>query len=216
MARFLALDWDAGHILVLAADVGKNGVTLERALAWPEEQAPAPASADAIGQRLKARLQEAGVAIAPLVIAVGRDRLVLKEIRYPTVPAHEEPAIVRFQAVKELSDGDEVVIDYQATDAAEPGERKALAVALKKTLFSAYQDLARAAGLKLVGVAPRAFGALASLQRLATPAPEAGSAVAVLNIGGHGGAFAVARGMHLAFSRAVAAPALASDAALLA
>src|SRR5438034_11352060 len=107
MARYLALDWDAGHILVLAADVGKTGVTLERAFAWPEEQPPGPANAEAIGQRLSERLKEANVAVAPLVIAVARDRLVLKEIRFPTVPMHEEPGIVRFQAVKELSDGDD-------------------------------------------------------------------------------------------------------------
>ena len=108
-----------------------------------------------------------------MLVAVGRDRLVLKEIRFPAVPLHEEPAIVRFQAVKEFSDSDDAVIDYQASDA-EPGERKALAVALKKSQLTAYQTLARAAGLKLGGVAPRALGALASLQRLANPAPEAG------------------------------------------
>ena len=116
------------------------------------------------------------------------------------MPLHEEPAIVRFQAVKEFSDSEDAVIDYQATDA-EPGERKASAVALKKSQLAAYQALARAAGLKLGGVAPRALGALASLQRLANPAPEPGSAVAVLNVGGQGGEFAVARGLQLSFTR---------------
>jgi Tfp pilus assembly PilM family ATPase len=216
MARYLALDWDAGHILVLAADVGKTGVTLERAFAWPEEQSPDAANADAMGQRLRERLKEANIDAAPLVVAIGRDRLVLKEIRYPAVPLHEEPGIVRFQAVKELSDSDDVVIDYQATDAAEAGERKALAVALKKSQMAAFQTLAKAAGLKLSAVAPRAFGALASLQRWATPAPEPGSAVAVLKVGGQGGEFAIGRGALLAFARAIAGPALASDATLLA
>jgi hypothetical protein len=215
MARFLALDWDSGQLIVLAADVGKSGVMLERVLAWPEAQPPGPTNAESIGQRLKDQLAEANIAAAPLLVAVGRDRLVLKEIRFPAVPLHEEPAIVRFQAVKEFSDSDDAVIDYQASDA-EPGERKALAVALKKSQLTAYQALARAAGLKLGGVAPRALGALASLQRLANPAPEAGSAVAVLNVGGQGGEFAVARGLQLSFTRAVTATALASDAALLA
>src|SRR5262249_41700501 len=131
MARYLALDWDSGQLIVLAADVGKAGVALERVLAWPESQPPGPTNAESIGQRLKDQLADAKIAAAPLLVAVGRDRLVLKEIRFPTVPLHEEPAIVRFQAVKEFSESDDAVIDYQATDA-EPGERKALAVALKK------------------------------------------------------------------------------------
>jgi hypothetical protein len=215
MARYLALDWDNGQLIVLAADVGKGGVALERVWAWPEALPPGPTNAEAIGQRLKDQMAEPKIPAAPLLVAVGRDRLVLKEIRFPAVPLHEEPAIVRFQAVKELTDSDDVVIDYQASDA-EAGERKALAVALKKSQMAAYQTLAKSAGLKLAGVTPRSLGAAASLQRLANPAPEAGAAVAVLNVGGQGGEFAVARGTLLSLTRAVAGPALASDAALLA
>ncbi|HEY1377426.1 MAG TPA: pilus assembly protein PilM, partial [Gemmataceae bacterium] len=217
MPRFLALDWDAGHVHLLAATAAKGGLTIDRALAWPEEQPPSAARAEGFGQRLKERLREAGVAAAPLVVAVGRDRVVLKEVRYPAVPPHEEPAVVRFQAVKELTDAaDEVVIDYQAGDAPDPtGERKALAVSIRKDLLNAYQAIARSAGLKLVAVAPRAFGVIACLQRLATPAPEPGTAFAVLSVGEKGGEFAVARGEALAFARPVSGPALASDAALL-
>ena len=162
MPRFLALDWDAGHVHLLAGAVGKGGLKLERALAWPEEQPPSAAAAEALGHRLRDHLKEAGVAAAPLLVAVGRDRVVLKEVRYPAVPPHEEPGVVRFQAVKELTDADEVVIDYQAAEAPEAnGERKALAVALKKGQFQAWQAAARAAGLKLAGVTPRAFGVVA-------------------------------------------------------
>lgn len=215
MARYLALDWDAGHILLLVAEVGKSGTAIERALAWPEDQPPGPGTAEAIGQRLKDRLREANIAAAPLLIAVGRDRLVLKEIRFPAVPLHEEPGIVRFQAVKELADGDDSVIDYQATDGAEAGERKALAVALKKSHFAAYQSLARAAGLKLAGVAPRSFGTMAGVVRRGNPPPDAGAAIAALQIGANGGEFTIARGAQVAFARAVAGAALKSDAALL-
>jgi Tfp pilus assembly PilM family ATPase len=216
MARYLALDWDAGHILLLVADVGKTGATIERALAWPEDLPPGPGTGDAIGQRLKDRLKEANIAPAPLLMAVDRERLVLKEIRYPAVPLHEEPGIVRFQAVKELADGDDSVLDYQATDGPEAGERKALAVALKKSHLSAYQALARAAGLKLAGITPRSFGTMAGVARRGNPPPDAGAAIAVLQIGAVGGEFTIARGGQVAFARAVAGPALKSDAALLA
>jgi hypothetical protein len=217
LPRFLALDWDGGHVHLLSATVAKGGLRLERALAWPEEQPPGAANAEGFGQRLRERLREAGVAPAPLLAAVGRDRVVLKEVRYPQVPPHEEPGVVRFQAVKELTDaGDDVVIDYQAAGAPEPtGERKALAVALRRDILQAYQTLARAAGVKLAGVTPRAFGVIACLRRAASPEPEPGTAFAALTVGERGGEFLVARGDNLAFARALSGPALASDTALL-
>lgn len=216
MARFLALDWDDGRLLLLTGSTGKAGASIERAFAWPEEHPPGPTNADAIGQRLKQRLKDAGVAPAPLLIALGRDRIVLKEIRFPAVPIHEEPGIVRFQTVKELSDGDEAVIDYQAVDVPDAaGERKALATAVKKNLVAAFQTLAKSAGLKLAAITPRGFGALAGVRRSAQPTPDVASAIAVLTVGGNGGEFTVGRGEHLAFSRAVAPAALGADAALL-
>lgn len=216
MPRFLALDWDAGHVHLLAATYAKGGLKIDRALAWPEELPPSAGTAAAFGQRLKEHLKEAGIAAAPLLVAIGRDRVILKEVRYPAVPPHEEPAVVRFQAVKELTDpADEVTIDYQAADAPEPsGERKALAVAIRKDVLAAYRTLANAAGLKMVAAAPRAFGVIACLRRTANPAPDPGTAFAVLTVGEKGGEFAVARGDFLAFARPLASPALASDAAL--
>ena len=69
MPRFLALDWDAGHVHLLAATVAKGGLRLEQVLAWPEEQPPAAANAEAFGQRLRERLREAGVSPAPLLVS---------------------------------------------------------------------------------------------------------------------------------------------------
>lgn len=217
MPRLLALDWDSGSTHLLSATVSKGGLQIDRALVWPDEQPPSQANAEAFGQRLKDRLKEAGIAPAPLLIALGRDRVILKDVRYPAVPPHEEPAIVRFQTVKELTDApDEVVIDYQANETPEPsGERKALAVAVRKDVLQACQTIAKAAGLKLAGIAPRAFGVIACVRRTASPAPEPGTAFASLAIGHKSGEFAAARGEHLVFARSLSGPSIASDAALL-
>src|SRR5207302_5202377 len=109
---------------------------------------------------------------------------------------------------------DDVVIDYQPRGDATTGEKRALVIALKKEVLRAVQLFAQAAGLKLLGIAPRAFAAVAAM-RAASPAPDPTTATAALLIGPAGGEFVVARGEQLLFSRAVAAPSLVTDAALM-
>ena len=52
---------------------------------------------------MRERLKAEGFQAAPVLACIGRDRLILKEINIPAVGAAEEAAVVRFQAVKELS-----------------------------------------------------------------------------------------------------------------
>jgi len=84
----------------------------------------------------------------------------------PAVSEVEEAGLIRFQAVKELTDAPgEVVIDYVAGTGPVGVERRSLAVAVRKELLQAYQVMCDAAGLKLAALTPRPF-ALA-----APPAP---------------------------------------------
>ena len=70
-------------------------------------------------------LKKAGISAAPVLASIGRERVILKEIRHPPVPTKEEPALVRFQTAKELSESpDDVIIDYTPlSDPAAPGGR---------------------------------------------------------------------------------------------
>ena len=206
MSRFLAIDWDHQHLQVIYASLKHGKVRVWKAAAWREERSPNPAEAEELGQHLRKRLKEAGIPAAAVLACVGRDRVILKEIRHPPVPPAEEAAVVRFQAVKELNDSpDDVVIDYVPDESA--GERKALALVVRRELLQTYQTLCKAAGLKLVGLCPRPFGT-------AQCVPGSGKdAVAVLTLSERWAEFAVVRGRKLVLTRSLSAE--AGEAALL-
>jgi Tfp pilus assembly PilM family ATPase len=207
LARFLGIDWDNNQLHVVAVSTGRGGVRVERAVALQDDFSPAPGRAEAVGQRLREHLRTAGIAAAPALVALGRDRVILKEIRYPAVPPAEEPAIVRFQAAKELTEsGDNVVIDYAPRgNGGSGGDKTAFAFAVRRDVPLFLQAVCRAAGLKLLAVAPRGYGVAAALKRAAPAAGAPEAAQAVLTVGGAWADFSVVRGDTLLFSRSLPA-----------
>jgi Tfp pilus assembly PilM family ATPase len=217
LARFLALDWDHNQLHVVLANVGGGGVRVLRAATWAEDARPADAAA--AGERLKERLKEAKIPAAPVLACLGRDRIIVKEVRHPAVPAHEEPAVVRFQALKELTGAaEDVVLDYTPYGEGSHGERRAMVLVAKRADVSAYQELCKGAGLKLAGVTPRPFGIATCIERLAgtsvlTPKPEpADGAVAVLAVADGWAEICITRGGTLLLARSlVPGPNLAAE-----
>jgi len=174
LARLLALDWDERQLYLVSASTGRGGMRVERAVVWQEEQDLTVANAEEAGRRLRDRLKTSGIAPAPVLVCVGRDRVVLKEIQYPPVPESEEAGLVRFQATKELSEAPEdVVIDYTILEGSGFDSRRvAMAVIVRRELPDAYQALCRAAGLKLLAITPRPFGVAAVIWGSAPSRPE--------------------------------------------
>jgi len=209
LARFLAIDWDHNQLHIVEATVRRGAVQISKAVVWQDPRVPNLGEAEILGKTLRERLKEAGISPAPVLACVGRDRVILKDLRFPAVPDAEEPAVVRFQAVKELTDPpDEVVIDYCCVGNGN-GERRALALIARRELVAAYRTLCQEAGLKFAGMTPRAFGVAASLSRVmssstVTPAPEPpDAAVAVVALGEGWGEFCVVREGELYFTRSV-------------
>jgi hypothetical protein len=211
LSRFLALDWDHNQLHIVAATMRRGVLHIDKAAVWQEPQVPNPGEAESLGKLLRQRIKEAGMTPAPVLCCIGRDRLILKDLRFPAVPDAEEPAVVRFQAVKELTDApEEVVIDYTCVGNGNgSGERRALALIARKELVEAYRTMCQAAGLKLAGLTPRMFGVAASLTQVMgsttiTPAPEPpDSAVAVVALGEGWGEFCVVREGEVFFTRSI-------------
>jgi hypothetical protein len=214
LARYLALDWDQNQLQVIAANQRGATVQVQRAVVWQDAQPPSPAAAEELGKALKDRLREAGIAPAPVLACVARDKVIVKEVRFPAVPEAEEPQVVRFQTVKELTDAaEEVVIDYIVTGQEATGERKAGVVVLRRDIVHTYQAICQAAGLKLVGLTPRLIGITHCLRKVigttvVTPPPDpADGTIAVVVVGEKTAEFCVLRGSNFLLTRSLTASA---------
>lgn len=221
MARYLALDADRGHIHLLAGTRKGGSVTVENVLSWPLAEPLSITNAEAVGHDIKIRLKQAGIAPAPLWVCLGRDRVILKELRIPPVPPKEEPALVRFQTLKDLTESaDKVVIDYTTIPESDSSQTKALAVVLNRQTLKVFQALSEAAGLSLLGVTARPFATMmaanqAVLSGAILPAEE-GTCVGMLTTGSDWGEFTVIRDKSVLFSRSIGSAALGSEKALIA
>lgn len=182
MARYLALDLDQRQVRIVAFGSSRGDARIDQALTYSFTEDLTASSAETLGKGLRDHLKQQGVAPAPILACVGRDRLIFKEVRFPPVPAHEEPALVRFQASKELNEPpSEVVIDYLVISGSkDAGQRRAMAMVLRRDVLRALDGLARALGVKLVGVVPRPLAMSGALERVGEHKPTQGAA-AVLN-----------------------------------
>jgi Tfp pilus assembly PilM family ATPase len=226
VARYLALDWDYEQLRIVAATVRAGQVRIEQAAVWQEKQSPNPADAEAVGRQLRERLKEAGITPAPVLACVGRDRVILREVRYPAVAAAEEAGVIRFQVLKELTDSaQEVIIDYTPMGEVGPGEeRRAMVLTARRELLATYQTLCRSAGVKLAALTPRPFGTLACLRVYLKNEEDKGTfseshkdgsaqvAVALLTAAGRWSEFCLVRGDTLLVARSLPeGPTLAAE-----
>lgn len=204
MSRYLAIDPDGPGLFVVSGSVAKGKVAVEQAAVGPDDlPAFSPATGGAIGTALKELLKTTGIKPAPVLVSLSRDRVILKEVKYPPCAPEDEPMLVRNQVIRELTDtADDVVMDYVPLPPAADGQRRAQVVFVRKEIILGVQALCDAAGLKLAGITPRPFAATAALKAML---PVAGNGLyAVAAPGERGGEFTIARGPEIVLSRTLA------------
>lgn len=167
MARFLAIDWDPPKLRVLGAQISKGKARVEQSLSLPLAEELTVKTAPALGKALKDALGQAGIAPAPVLFSLGRDRVIIKEMSIPFVPTYEEPTVVRFQAAKEMTDAaTDVTLDYSLLASPKAGQQTPVQVVMvRKAIVSALKALCEAAGLKMHGIVPRPFALAGLLDR---------------------------------------------------
>ena len=212
MSRYLAIDVDAHGLFVAAAAVKGGHVVVEQALAWSEDAPPLTlATAAALGSRLRELLKQAGIKPAPTLVCIGRDRVIPKVVTFPPTPPAEEPAVVRFQAIRELTDApDDVVMDYFPIGDIVPGGEPGGGRPGRKEAVQAIKLLCETAGLKATAITraplvlPRHCGGhWRTARAVARCCRRSGGRRQSL---GSWGEFTVLRGTELLFTRFVPGP----------
>lgn len=169
MASWIVLDWDLDQFQLVCAESSRKGVLVTAATTWDHPEPLTPATAANVGKALRDFLKAKKIAAAPVVVGLGRDRLFLKELRFPAIPAHEEANLVRFQTGKEMAESVErYAIDYVHLPNG-GAERQVMAVALRRDLVTMLQNLCQSAGLKLHAITPKLFGMPLALERAVAP-----------------------------------------------
>lgn len=172
MASWLVLDWDHDQFRVLCAQSTRRGIQVTRAATWPHSEPLTAASAERVGKALRDFLKAEKIPAAPAVIGLGRDRIFLKELRFPPVAPHEEANLVRFQTGKEMSEPvDNYSIDYAHLYDSST-ERHVMTVAVRKEIVATVAKLCQAAGLKMHAITPKLFGVRHVLPRSLDPDPS--------------------------------------------
>jgi hypothetical protein len=219
LAKFLALDFDSEQWTVVSGSVNSGRVQIHRALTWEEKQTLTLATAKALGQSLRDHLKAERIGPAPVLACVPRDRLILKEISYPPVTAADEPAVVRFQVLRDMTAPEAAVIDYlPGPDPRAGRERRTLVVVIPKDLLAAYQEMFTAAGLKLAALLPRPFATTICLTQLTSSeekGPASDGAVAIMSLGDRWAEFCMVKGGQLVLARSMTAPAAGEESAIV-
>jgi Tfp pilus assembly PilM family ATPase len=151
MPQLFALEWDPREIRLMVASGRGRQVVIEQAFSIPCETDPSAAdTAEQIGRRIAAELDDRGLGRAEAIVAVGRNSIELRQLQLPPAPDEDLPDLVRFQATREFNElDDKWLLDFVPIDGSAETPRTVLATAIAPAVLGQIEAVCAHAGLKM-------------------------------------------------------------------
>ncbi|TWT52458.1 Competence protein A [Rubripirellula amarantea] len=110
----IAIDWDETELRLVVGDVRGSSVRITDVAIIALETG---AMAKDVATVLREHVSENGLQNVEALVAIGRGKAELREMKLPPVPNEELPDMVRFQAIRSFaSAGDSATVDFLVTD----------------------------------------------------------------------------------------------------
>ena len=209
VGRFCALDFDGRQLRIVEAESSGGRTHIRKAVAADMPEGLDMADAPAVGEFVKYTLDQMHLAGTAVLMNVPRSKAVLKPLVLPPVSGPAELAnMVRFQAAKELSfRPEEAVIDFtieshygaQPAPEDEPQGEHVLVAAVQQPVREYYQQIAEAAGVRLLRLGLRPYANMRCVEAYA--GTRARGRVALVHIAADETEIDVMEGGGLTFSR---------------
>jgi len=220
VGRLLALDFDGRQLRIGLADVAGGRTRIDRLMTVDLPEDLDADDTQAVGAFLGQTLGRLRLSGIPVVMNVPRAKAVFKPLVLPPVDDEAELAgMVRFQAQKELTfRPEEAVIDFaieahygvEPSLPEEPAGHHVLAAAVQKSVVAYYEQVAEAAGVRLLRLGLRPYANMRSVE--AYSGVEAGR-LAVIHLTGGEAEIDIVEHGGLTFSRSadITLPAAGAD-----
>ncbi|MGI9430320.1 MAG: hypothetical protein ACR2NM_16785 [Bythopirellula sp.] len=152
MSKAIAIYWNDSQLAFVVADDG----TVE---ALDSIAVDAKLDAATLGKRLSDALEPYAPARFKTIVALGRESLEWQHLSLPPCPADELPELVRMQADREFSGGDEDVgFDYLSLAGDEKTAHQVLTVSIDSDRLATIREACQTANLALERIVPLASG----------------------------------------------------------
>jgi type IV pilus assembly protein PilM len=176
MSKVIVIDWTPQHLCLLEGSDTGSRVTVRKLTTLALPSGPGADKPDGTLPQLRAMLAGYADSDARVLLLVSRSQAVLRNLRVPDVSDAELPAIVQFQAMRELSiPVEQASIDYEPLALRDAdGARQVVLAALQRDWVDQCQEAVRSEGLELHRIGLRPFATWRTFrQAAAVPEDEA-------------------------------------------
>ena len=148
----IAIDWDESELRLVVGQGRGSSTRVTDVAIIPLDSG---AMAKDVASVLREHVTERGLEGSEALVAIGRGKAELREMKLPPVPEEELPDMVRFQAIRSFaSAGDSATVDFLVTDRTDTGVEM-IAAAIGPTKLSEIRKCCESAGLQAHRIALR-------------------------------------------------------------